>query len=376
MSEKRKAIASHSTPTDDGAWDAGANERKLSNDAGEATYRKAYAYVDPQADPDTKAAYKFLHHFVSDAGEVGAAATRACSATIAVLNGGRGGADIPDEDRQGVWDHVARHMRDADMEPPELKSSSPPISLRAARVARMEREQLRSHRSIELRSVNDGTLQFSGYASTFEDPYEREDFMGTWTEEFAATAFDKTLAERADVRLLLEHEGLPLARTKSGTLSLSADGIGLLAEAPLNPSDPDVQRIVPKMARGDLAEMSIAFRAVKQHWNDDETHRRILEAKLYDVSIVTFPGNPNTSASLRAADLVRELATADPEALVLEARGAGGLSRAVLEEASARLAALIEQLFEPDPTMKRDTASTMDLEMARRQVELLELSGR
>jgi len=32
---------------------------------------------------------------------------------IAVLNGGRGGADIPASDRKGVYDHLARHMRDA-----------------------------------------------------------------------------------------------------------------------------------------------------------------------------------------------------------------------------------------------------------------------
>ncbi|MDQ3679485.1 MAG: hypothetical protein M3378_02870 [Actinomycetota bacterium] len=40
-------------------------------------------------------------------------------AGIAVLNGGRGGADIPAKDRKGI--HLARHMADAGEEPPELK---------------------------------------------------------------------------------------------------------------------------------------------------------------------------------------------------------------------------------------------------------------
>ena len=42
---------------------------------------------------------------------------------IGVLNGGRGGTTIPDADRQGVWNHLAKHLRDADLTPPELKSA-------------------------------------------------------------------------------------------------------------------------------------------------------------------------------------------------------------------------------------------------------------
>jgi uncharacterized protein len=116
------AIPPHSTATDDGTWDGGKNEANLSNDEGESVYRQAYAWVDGDADPDTKAAYRFVHHFVSADGKVGAASTVACSTGIGVLNGGRGGTTIPSGDRQGVYDHLAKHLRDADMEPPDLKS--------------------------------------------------------------------------------------------------------------------------------------------------------------------------------------------------------------------------------------------------------------
>jgi HK97 family phage prohead protease len=54
------------------------------------------------------------------------------------------------------------------------------------------------------------------------------------------------------VRLLLNHDGLPLARTTSGTLKLREDKRGLHFEADLDPNDPDVQRIAPKVQRGDL----------------------------------------------------------------------------------------------------------------------------
>jgi len=118
----KSAVGSHSTGTDDGDWDAGAAERNLADDAGAATYRKVYAWQDPDGDPDTQAAWKFPHHLVSSDGAPGSASTKACSAGIAALNGGRGGANIPDADRSGVHAHLAKHLSDADMEAPELNA--------------------------------------------------------------------------------------------------------------------------------------------------------------------------------------------------------------------------------------------------------------
>lgn len=118
----RGAIPPHSTATVETAWDGAEQEKNLNNEDGEEEYRQAYAWVDPDANPDTKSAYKFPHHMVDGNGTVGAANTNACSAVIASLNGGRGGTGIPDADRQGVWDHVAKHLRDDGREPPELRS--------------------------------------------------------------------------------------------------------------------------------------------------------------------------------------------------------------------------------------------------------------
>lgn len=120
----KAAVAPHQTGTSEAEWDGPGNEANLSNEAGAATYRKAFAWVDPDGDPDAKASYKFIHHEVSADGTVGAANLTACTTAIGVLNGGRGGADIPDADVQGVYDHLAKHLRDADAEPPELASKS------------------------------------------------------------------------------------------------------------------------------------------------------------------------------------------------------------------------------------------------------------
>ncbi len=247
-------------------------------------------------------------------------------------------------------------------------------AIRAARYARIERE-IRETRKVEFRDNGDGTVTVAGYASTFDTPYTVTDWLGDYEESVDPAAFDKTLREGADVRLLLNHEGLPLARTKSGTLQLSTDSIGLHYESRLDTSDPDVQRIVPKMSRGDLAESSFAFRTIRQEWNADYTRRKLLEVKLFDVSIVTFPANPATSALLRGVELLEALAAWDPQELELELREAGELSADVIARATETLER-IRGVRTESGAASRDRAVTMSLATARRQLELLELELR
>jgi uncharacterized protein len=82
----------------------------------------AFAWEHSKGDGTNKSDFKFIHHEVGCDGKVGAANLSACSSGIAVLNGGRGGADIPESDRKGVHAHVAAHLKDAAKEVPELKS--------------------------------------------------------------------------------------------------------------------------------------------------------------------------------------------------------------------------------------------------------------
>ncbi len=158
-------------------------------------------------------------------------------------------------------------------------------------------------------------LTFTGYASVFDYGYDiwGGPARGGWTEYIDQGAFTKTLKEKPDVELLINHDGLPLARTKSGTLTLTQDDNGLWTEANLEPSDPDVQRIVPKMKRGDLDEMSFAFRVTRQTWLNEAgeevdswlgTQRHIKEVSIHrgDVSIVSYGANDATSADLRDLD--------------------------------------------------------------------------
>lgn len=116
------AVPYKKTATDSGTWDGPGTKAEIPNDCGAAMMKQWFAWVDPEGDPDKKGSYKFIHHDCVD-GKPGAANLKACSAGIAVLNGGRGGTTIPDADRQAVYNHLAKHLEDAGKEPPELKAA-------------------------------------------------------------------------------------------------------------------------------------------------------------------------------------------------------------------------------------------------------------
>jgi HK97 family phage prohead protease len=154
--------------------------------------------------------------------------------------------------------------------------------------------------AVEFRDSGDAPT-LTGYASTFNQPYD----MGWYREQVAPGAFTRSLGRSPDVRLLINHGGLPLARTTSGTLHLDEDERGLRVSAELDPSDPDVASLVPKMKRGDLNQMSFGFRVMGEdgeEWSKDLSVRtlRTLDIHDGDVSVVTYPANPGTTVGVRS----------------------------------------------------------------------------
>jgi HK97 family phage prohead protease len=150
-----------------------------------------------------------------------------------------------------------------------------------------------------------GPIELKGYGATFDQGY---DVAGSFTETIRPGAFRRTLGESPDVCLLQNHDGAPLARTTAGTMELSEDGTGLRFSAELEPTDPDVQALVPKIRRGDMSECSFAFRATRQEWSKDKSERTLLEVGIHkgDISIVNHAANPNATASVRAGNLTLE----------------------------------------------------------------------
>lgn len=128
--EIRGSVRSHTTPMDfDAAWDGQKARANLARDASSdgsgkkdkidfAKYARGFTWFD-SATADTLGAYKLPHHVARD-GEL-VAVWRGVTAAMGALLGARGGTDIPSEDRQAVYDHLARHYRDADREPPEFR---------------------------------------------------------------------------------------------------------------------------------------------------------------------------------------------------------------------------------------------------------------
>lgn len=146
-----------------------------------------------------------------------------------------------------------------------------------------------------------GGLTLEGYACVTESAYPMRDWLGGYDEIVRSGAFTKTLLDQDDVRLLVNHAGIPLARTKSGTLQLREDQTGLHVLAPDLDGDSSLVRdIRSAMARGDLDEMSFAFEVIRQTWSPDFSQRDIHEVRLFDVSVVTYPANPATSVGLRS----------------------------------------------------------------------------
>lgn len=235
-----------------------------------------------------------------------------------------------------------------------------PPSNRAERLTRVRETRAISLDEFEMRASSDGdTLEFQGYASLFNVGYDMYGGpeKGGWTEFVDSGAFTRTLSAKPDVVLNLNHgeggTGLPLARTTSGTLKLRTDKKGLLPSASLDLRDPDVQALQVKVERGDVNQMSFAFRTIRQEWDDDEEKRTLLELSLDrgDVSIVTNGANPETSFQLRGLnEAIALLSAMDPDVAAAEVRAWADSGLTDVEAAHTLLGQLLTRSSDPDPS--------------------------
>jgi hypothetical protein len=165
---------------------------------------------------------------------------------------------------------------------------------------------------LELRVAAEAPPKLVGYAAKFG--VWSED-LGGFREQLAPGAFDKVLQGQPDVRLLVNHEGMVLARSTKGTLTLSTDAVGLRVEAEL---PAHAAALAEAVKRGDMDQMSFGFRVASggSVWNldTDPAERTITEVEeLLDVSVVNFPAYPQTEVALRALEAARGAAPAPPQ---------------------------------------------------------------
>lgn len=195
-----------------------------------------------------------------------------------------------------------------------------------------ERE-FRSMRPLQIVRSEEGIeaqYQVRGYATTFDEEYELyNDGELILMESIAPDAFRNT--DMSDVVFQYNHSGRVFARTKNDTLKLTTDEHGLLVDADLSKTSASRSLFEDIDARL-IDQMSFAFvvSTVERTTVEDReartytVHRRITGIKkLYDVSAVDFPANPNTEISARSTidgeiemlKTERSLARAKAEAL-------------------------------------------------------------
>lgn len=169
--------------------------------------------------------------------------------------------------------------------------------------------------SIELEERSAASPVIKGISPPFNSPSAD---LGGFREVFAPTAFDKIVGRHrndprggVDVVALFDHEGQPIGRTTNDTLKLSISERGLAYA--ISPPDTTLGRdIVTLVRRGDLFGASFAFSLPAsggETWSQDPDGtmvRTVNEvANLYDVSVVTRPAYPQSSAALRSLEAWR-----------------------------------------------------------------------
>ena len=172
-----------------------------------------------------------------------------------------------------------------------------------------------------------------GYASTF-DPYVLMTIDGIdYSERIEPTAFEG--ADLSDVVFRVDHTGSVYARSSAGTVEVWPDEHGLATRANLGRTQ-RARELFADIEAGNYPQMSFAFVVADDgdHY-DSATHTRVITriAKVFDVSPVSFPANPNTELSVSTRDYFDG---------VIEAEKAERLEREKRERQKQKLKMLME----------------------------------
>ena len=138
-----------------------------------------------------------------------------------------------------------------------------------------------------------------GYASTFNDPYLiYRDFSGNeYYEIIAPDAFRD--ADMTDVIMQYDHSGRVFARMSNETLIVEPDEHGLFIAADLSRSQ-SARDLYEEIDSGLITRMSWAFTVAADEYDRDTRTTTITRVKkVFDVSAVSIPADPNTEISAR-----------------------------------------------------------------------------
>lgn len=205
------------------------------------------------------------------------------------------------------------------------------------------------YRSGSWEAGQDGTIH--GYAVVFDSRtvlYKDPETGLEYGEVIDRNALDG--ADMSDVVLRFDHQGHALARTRGGSLRLSVDAHGLRVDADMTLSD-EARSFYQEVKNGLIDKMSFAFTVAPEgdSW-DSTTRTRTVKhiARLFDVSLVTWPAYEQTQVSARS----RFEALAEPERV--EFRRAE--CRAIWDDVERRMGAYVEPDEGPEdyPTWEQE----------------------
>ncbi len=144
----------------------------------------------------------------------------------------------------------------------------------------------------------DSDYYVEGYATTY-NPYVLYTIDGIdYYERIDSNAFNG--ADLSDVIMQYDHQGKVLARKSNSTLIVETDNNGLFICADLSKSSA-AKEMYEEISNGLVTRMSWAFTVAEDEYNRETRTRTIKKVKkVYDVSSVSIPQNPDTEISARS----------------------------------------------------------------------------
>ena len=167
---------------------------------------------------------------------------------------------------------------------------------------------------IETRSDSEGKIKgLTGYAAKFNE--ESKPLRDWWGDEFVEVivpgAFKNSL-ENNTIKALYNHNpDYVLGSTKSGTLRLEEDEIGLRFDLDL-PNTQIANDLYESVKRGDIDGVSFGFKVKEDKWTevkmDDgwKTIRTLREIDLIEISPTAFPAYEQTEVDCRSLVKIKE----------------------------------------------------------------------
>lgn len=149
----------------------------------------------------------------------------------------------------------------------------------------MATEHKLEHKTVKfkVKSFNEAQGIVEGYASTFDN----EDLVG---DVIMRGAFKKTIKENKNVKMYYNHEMFyrpPIGKWNE----LQENEKGLLAAGKISQTSQG-KDIFTLLKDGVLDKMSIGYEVIKENIDRDKGIRYIKELRLYEISIVDYPANP------------------------------------------------------------------------------------